>query len=250
MKTFAGIAIGALATALIGVLLYFHWEQNVRFFRAADSYKSHYKSQAGAFDALATEIERGPVLGKNSLCLKPGCVRSKRDESRRSYAAAKLKSQGATFDPLIAGLGFAPGKFLSVLDSGEVQTIPNSFRFGGFLVNSTLHYSGGEEIDISPCGDAPQEVSEDECALHLSDTWLVKYQWMHETILFNPLGDDPDSPEAKCEPKMHESFAAYTKCVQSTPGKPAKLRCDGATLSEEEFNACIDDLRVGIRREH
>ncbi len=247
MKALRNLVVGVLA--LIGVLTllavsfvaFMGWDLNDRFFRLSASYQLQYMLHTDDFSALAEQLEHGPPLGGNALCLKASCLEAKRRQPTRPSPSA-LDTQKEIYTPVIDAFGFPASQFLFVADSGTVNTVPLSYEANGVIVNATLHYTGGEDTGVSICTRAPDGDSQDECAIRLGKAWLVKYQWMPESALPDPVRDFPDSPEAKCDAKKNQSFAAYSECLRTTPGKPAELPCDGAKLSEDEFNKCIDDL--------
>ena len=233
--------IGALTLFAVSFVAFMGWDLNDRFFRLSASYRLQYMLHTEDFSALAEQLEQGPPLGENDLCLKEACLEAQRRQPKNPSPSA-LDTQKEIYTPLINGFGFPASSFLSVADSGTVNTVPLSYEANGVIVNATLHYTGGEDTGVSDCTRAPKGDSQDICAIQLSKEWLVKYQWLPETALPDPVRDFPDSPEAKCDAKKNESFAAYSECLRTTPGKPAELPCDGEKLSDAAFNKCIEDV--------
>lgn len=232
MPRSAYIVFGLLIGGFLAYLGMRYYDQQVAFFRNAETLKAHYKSHQDEYAALAAQFEKTPPVGENDLCLAPGCK-----HSGGGSLSSRRREQLEFYPAAIDAMDFAEGQFFRLTGDGELLTIPLSWDSNGYYVNARLHYTGGEAPDMSVCGKPPTDGNGGHCALPLSEAWFVRYDWMTASAFDPPAG----TAEAACDSAKNESFAAYTACLENSDAPPAKLKCEHKG-SDAEFNKCVQDL--------
>jgi hypothetical protein len=232
------IVFSLMAFVFVGYLGMRYFDMNAAFFRGERMFKAHYNSHKDEFAALAEQFEKTPPVGENSLCLAKSCSHS----SGRSLSSRR-REQVEFYPGIIQALGFTDGRFFRLTNVGEVVTIPISWTAQDYYVNATLHYTGGEPIDTAICDKPPTDGKGGRCAMPLSDTWIIRYAWMSQSVFAPPAG----TAEAECESASNKSFAAYTECLKNSKAPPAKRACEfdesarDYDRERERFNKCLRD---------
>ena len=181
------IGLGLIASAILGFFAFWEWDTQTRFYKMADAMRLNYTKNASNFELMGDQFEISAPYGNNTLCLTRACERDYELRDSVQGIQEKLVFQKYFYPDLVKSLGMPRGAFIHVLPTGQVNTIPISYRHDDLVVNATLHYVGGEETGLPACGDAPPAEASGKCRMSLSDSWVLVYEW-------NPIPEAWKSP--------------------------------------------------------